>query len=88
MHGRAIKTTPYGARNYNCRNAVVCTFTYTHTHTQTHDYWSFKGKLYARNFIRRSGNTIKIQQRIAGFFLLRQTKFITKGRQENLQKSE
>lgn len=87
MHGsRAIKTTPYGAQNYNCRNAVVCTFTYTHRHI--HDYWSFKGKLYARNFIRRAGNTIKIQQRIAGFFLLKQTKFITKRKQENLKKSE
>jgi len=33
MHGsRAIKTTPYGARNYNCRNAVACA---SHTNTRT-----------------------------------------------------
>jgi len=34
MHGsRAIKTTPYGARNYNCRNAVACA-SHTNTHTR------------------------------------------------------
>jgi len=59
MHGsRVIKTTPYGARNYNCGSTAVSRTRETHARTcahargqnAMHNYWSFKGKLCARSF--------------------------------------